>query len=111
MSSRFARVYDMEAMRFRLPAVLLALLACPSLFGEALEIYWIDVEGGAATLIVTPDKETVLMDAGWPGFDNRDPLRILGVLKQEVGRMELDYFIASHFITGTMSAGWRLWRP
>ena len=55
------------------------------------------MEGGAATLIVTPDKETVLMDAGWPGFDNRDPLRILRVLEQEVGKMELDYFISSHF--------------
>ena len=97
MSSRCARAYDMGAMRFRLPAVFLALLACPLLLGEALEIYWIDVEGGAATLIVTRDKETVLMDAGWPGFDNRDPQRILRVLEQEVGKMELDYFISSHF--------------
>ena len=77
--------------------VLLALLACPSLVGDALEIYWIDVEGGAATLIVTPDSETVLMDAGWPGFDDRDPARIVKVLEEEVGKKELDYFIASHF--------------
>ena len=87
----------MGVMTVRPAAVLLALLACSSLFGEALEIYWIDVEGGAATLIVTPDKETVLMDAGWPGFGDRDPLRIVKVLEQEVGKMELDYFIVSHF--------------
>ena len=62
-----------------------------------MKIYWIDVEGGAATLIVTPDDETVLMDAGWPGFGDRDPVRILRVLAEEVGREELDYFIASHF--------------
>ena len=74
-----------------------ALLACAGLCGEPLEIYWIDVEGGAATLIVTPERETVLMDAGWPGFENRDPLRIVDVLENEVGRKEIDYFVASHF--------------
>ena len=26
-----------------------------------LDIYWIDVEGGAATLVVTPERESVLM--------------------------------------------------
>ena len=84
-------------MTIRSLAVLVALVACPLLAAEVLEIYWIDVEGGAATLIVTPDSETVLMDAGWPGFDDRDPARILKVLEEEVGRTELDYFIASHF--------------
>lgn len=64
---------------------------------ETLDIYWIDVEGGAATLIVTPEKETILMDAGWPGFDDRDPKRIARVLENEVGKKKLDYFIASHF--------------
>ena len=64
---------------------------------KPLEIYWIDVEGGAATLIVTPTGETVLMDAGWPGNDDRDAKRIAHVLEHEVGRKELDYFITSHF--------------
>ena len=26
--------------------------------GPALDIYWIDVEGGAATLVVTPGRQT-----------------------------------------------------
>ena len=64
---------------------------------KPLEIYWIDVEGGAATLIVTPTGETVLMDAGWPGNDDRDAKRIAHVLEHEVGRKEIDYFITSHF--------------
>ncbi len=84
-------------MTVRTCALLAVLLAGSALRSETLDIYWIDVEGGAATLIVTPDKETVLMDAGWPGFDDRDPLRIVKVLEEEVGRKELDYFIASHF--------------
>ena len=87
----------MGVMTVRLPAALLVLLACASLVGDPLEIYWIDVEGGAATLIVTPDEETVLMDAGWPGLDDRDPQRIVKVLEEQVGKRELDYFIASHF--------------
>lgn len=69
----------------------------PLLLAEPLRIYWIDVEGGAATLIVTPEGETILMDAGWPGLDDRDPQRIVRVLENEVGRADLDYFIVSHF--------------
>ena len=37
-----------------------------------LDIYWIDVEGGASTLIVTPKGQSVLMDAGWGGFDSAE---------------------------------------
>jgi competence protein ComEC len=63
----------------------------------ALDIYWIDAEGGASTLIVSDAGETVLMDAGYPGFDGRDAKRIHHVLTQEAGAKKLDYFITSHF--------------
>ena len=76
---------------------LLILCALPVFAKDTLDIYWIDVEGGAATLIVTPDSETILMDAGWPGFEKRDPKRIVHVLEEEVGVTGLDYFITSHF--------------
>jgi beta-lactamase superfamily II metal-dependent hydrolase len=62
----------------------------------ALEIYWIDVEGGAATLIVTPDRESVLMDAGWDTDDDRDALRIVAAMN-DAGVTAIDYFITSHF--------------
>jgi hypothetical protein len=42
----------------------------------ALEIEWVDVLGGAATLIVTPAGESILVDTGWAGFDSRDAKRI-----------------------------------
>jgi beta-lactamase superfamily II metal-dependent hydrolase len=61
-----------------------------------LEIYWIDVEGGSSTLIVTPTREAVLMDAGWNREDARDALRIQAAM-QDAGITEIDYFIASHF--------------
>jgi beta-lactamase superfamily II metal-dependent hydrolase len=60
-----------------------------------LRIQWIDVEGGAATLIVAPTGETILVDAGWAG--DRDPNRIVTVLKNEVQAKQLDYMITTHY--------------
>ena len=76
---------------------LLALLPASVLAADTLEIYWIDVEGGAATLIVTPGGDTVLMDAGWPGFEGRDMKRIKSVLNGQAKASKIDYFITSHF--------------
>jgi competence protein ComEC len=64
----------------------------------ALEIEWIDVEGGAATLIVTPARETILVDAGWPGFDSRDARRIKAALDRRK-LTAIDHFIVSHYHT------------
>ena len=61
-----------------------------------LDIYWIDVEGGAATLVVTPQRESVLMDAGWPRPDFRDTERIQAAM-QDAGISEIDYLLISHF--------------
>lgn len=65
---------------------------------DTLDIYWIDVEGGAATLIVTPQKESILMDAGWGRPDQRDALRIEAAMR-DANIERIDYFIASHFHT------------
>jgi competence protein ComEC len=64
---------------------------------KTLDIYFIDVEGGAATLIVTPEKESLLMDCGWKQSDQRDAKRILHVAKDLAGLSQIDYFVASHF--------------
>jgi competence protein ComEC len=60
-----------------------------------LDIYWIDTEGGAATLIVTPEGESVLVDTGNPGF--RDPDRIVKVATREAGLKQIDHLIITHF--------------
>ncbi len=65
----------------------------------ALEIDFIDVQGGAATLVVTPLGESVLIDSGWPGFDDRDPKRIYHVLKDLAKRDRLDHLITTHWHT------------
>jgi beta-lactamase superfamily II metal-dependent hydrolase len=64
-----------------------------------LDLYFIDVMGGAATLIVTPEKESLLIDSGWPGFDDRDPKRIVHVLKDRAGCHLLDHLVTTHWHT------------
>src|SRR5213595_545869 len=50
---------------------------------RTLQIYFVDVEGGQATLFVTPEGQSLLIDAGWPGNDGRDADRIVAA---EIGR-------------------------
>jgi len=61
-----------------------------------LDIYWIDVEGGAATLIVAPSGQSLLVDAGNPGNDDRDPKRIAAVA-QMAGLKKIDMLLTTHF--------------
>src|SRR5436853_5067799 len=59
------------------------------------EIYWIDVEGGAATLVVSPSGESLLYDAGWE-VDGRDAKRIAAAV-QQAGLKKIDYLVLSHY--------------
>ena len=83
----------------RCTAALLSLtLAATALAGPKdgrLDIYWIDVEGGAATLIVTPAGETVLIDTGNP--NPRDPGRIVKTLGEVAGMKQLDHVVITHY--------------
>jgi beta-lactamase superfamily II metal-dependent hydrolase len=89
----------MNPIRFLLIALLLS-ATFPPLLPAAdpdghLSIYWIDVEGGAATLIVTPAGESVLIDSGNPGV--RDPGRIHYVATQDAGLKQIDHLVTTHF--------------
>lgn len=64
---------------------------------KGLDVYFIDVEGGAATLIVTPMGESLLVDCGWPG--ERDPARIAKVAKEVAGLKQIDHLIITHWHT------------
>lgn len=70
--------------------------AQPNAARRTLDIYFIDVEGGASTLIVTPAGESVLIDAGWGGFDGRDAKRIQLAMRQ-AGIVAIDHLVASHY--------------
>jgi beta-lactamase superfamily II metal-dependent hydrolase len=63
---------------------------------RTLDIFYIDVEGGAATLIVTPAGESILVDAGWPDFEGRDAKRIEKAMKV-AGVTAIDHLIVTHY--------------
>ena len=65
---------------------------------KTLDVYFIDVEGGQATLYVTPSKQSLLVDAGWPGFSGRDADRIVRTAKK-AGLKAIDYFVTTHYHT------------
>ena len=65
---------------------------------KTLDVYFIDTEGGQATLIVTPSKESILVDTGWPGFNGRDAGRIQAAAKS-AGVKQIDYLVLTHYHT------------
>jgi len=75
--------------------------------GDALDIYFIDVEGGQSTLLVTPAGQTLLVDAGYPGSGTfqskagdapsaRDAQRIVRAAG-DAGVSAIDYLLVTHF--------------
>ena len=62
-----------------------------------LEIYLIDVEGGGATLFVSPAGQSLLIDTGNGGQNAvRDAGRIIAAM-QDAGVAEIDHLITTHW--------------
>jgi len=59
-----------------------------------LEVVFVDVEGGAATLLRTPGGEAVLIDSGFPG--ERDATRIERAAR-ELGLERIDHYVTTHW--------------
>ena len=87
-------------MRFRF--ICLAVLTCAAHAAaqtkpdKTLDMYFIDTEGGQSTLFVSPSGETMLVDAGWPGFNGRDAERIVAAAKR-AGVTRIDYLLVTHY--------------
>jgi competence protein ComEC len=60
------------------------------------DIYWVDVEGGAATLVVSPTGESLLVDTGWDTDDDRDAQRIVAAAT-EAGLTQIDQLVITHY--------------
>ena len=77
-------------------------LLCPMWAGslpdtqKTLQIFFVDVEGGQATLFVTPARQSLLIDTGWTGNNGRDADRIVAAAKQ-AGISKIDYVLITHF--------------
>jgi competence protein ComEC len=77
--------------------LLLATLGAPRAQApKPLDIYFIDVEGGQATLFVTPSGESMLIDTGHPENGDRDLNRVLAPIKQ-AGLTRLDFLLVTHY--------------
>ena len=84
-----------------LPALLMAIL--PSALSaqtasKTLDVYIIDVEGGNATLFVSPNRESLLIDTGnaGPTAAKRDAGRIMEAI-QAAGLTQIDHLIITHW--------------
>lgn len=82
------------------------LLAVPAAAQDApLKIVVVDVEGGAATLFLTPEGQSLLIDTGWPAGNGQMPSpdgskdsadRIVAAAKK-LGIKKLDYVLVTHY--------------
>ena len=85
---------------FRL-SLLLALATTSALAqaqsGDTLRIYLVDVEGGNATLFVSPAGESLLIDTGNGGANaDRDVGRIMAAV-EDAGLEQIDHLITTHY--------------
>ena len=84
--------------------IICSLLACLAAMPAAqrpatrgLEIYLIDVEGGNATLFVSPSGQSLLMDTGNAGAAaTRDADRIAAAVR-DAGLQQIDHLITTHY--------------
>ncbi len=87
--------------------MLLALAGLRGASASTLDIYFIDVEGGQSTLLVTPDRQSLLVDTGWAGSgaagykpgdpaQSRDARRIVAAAA-DAGIERIDYLLITHF--------------
>ena len=63
---------------------------------KPLQIFLVDVEGGQATLFVTPRHESLLIDTGWGYNAYRDANRIAAVAKL-AGIKRIDCLLITHY--------------
>jgi competence protein ComEC len=78
-------------------AILILLLGVAALLqAQTLRIYAIDVEGGKSTLYVSPSGESLLIDTGYAGNDNRDANRILAAAAA-AGVKRIDHLVITHY--------------
>ncbi len=69
---------------------------CLPAAAQNLQIYWIDAEGGAATLIVSPSGESLMVDSANRTPDDRDAKRIFAAA-QKAGLHKIDILLSTHY--------------
>ncbi len=84
----------LSSMRMALGGLLLTVIAIAA--EKPLEIFFIDVEGGQATLFVTPAGQSLLVDTGWGYNALRDANRIAAAAR--IAHIKkIDYVLITHY--------------
>ena len=86
----------MKILLFLLAIASCAIAPSAGAASKDLTVYFIDVEGGQATLFISPSGESLLIDSGWAGFNGRDADRIVATAKT-AGVTRIDYLLTTHF--------------
>jgi beta-lactamase superfamily II metal-dependent hydrolase len=84
--------------RILLSALLLLICSTAALWaaGRTFDMFVVDVEGGKALILISPGGQTMLIDAGFPGFNDRDAIRIEEAAKA-AGISKFDYLVVTHY--------------
>jgi competence protein ComEC len=82
--------------RIGLAAVLVVMWATTVPAGKTLDMYVVDTEGGKALLLISPSGQTMLVDAGFPGNNDRDAIRIEEAARA-AGVTRFDYLVVTHY--------------
>jgi competence protein ComEC len=89
-----------RAARWALAVVAIAIMAPSQLQAASADkpmtVYFVDVEGGQATLFVTPEGGSLLIDTGFAGNDGRDADRIAAAAK-DAGLQQIDLVLITHY--------------
>jgi beta-lactamase superfamily II metal-dependent hydrolase len=92
-----------QRRRYRLACALSALSLLPLAAlasDDTLLIEALDVEGGAATLYITPEHQSLLIDSGWPadlGAKDPDSAQRIVAAARRHGLTKLDYVLITHY--------------
>src|SRR5262249_53517419 len=88
---------SIRAMKIPTLLVAASLVLAQAPASPALRIYVVDVEGGGATLVVSPTGQSMLIDSGSPGpAAERDSARIADAMKT-AGLSKIDYLFTTHY--------------
>src|SRR5947199_10530976 len=91
--------------RFMVQTLVCALFSAAAVGAESksLQIFFVDVEGGQATVVVTHSGQSLLLDTGGPGFGARGAGRILRAA-DAAGADRIDYVLITHFHSANAGA-------
>src|SRR6476661_9186792 len=84
-------------MKFAALALGVFLAAFQAQRSDALRVYVVDVEGGGATLVISPGGQSMLIDSGSPGAAaERDSARIAEAMRA-AGLTKINYLFTTHY--------------